>query len=220
MMNKRQVNCQLQNAKCKWQIGYLIFAICSWQCFVVPCLGTPVHAQQDPITKEEVLRQMKPASGIERERPTLWQAWSGWLIVGGVGILAGSLGAVLALRLARRNAPAGALSPHQAALKELARVEGLGLPQKGEYERYCTELSGIMRRYLEQRFRLAATRQTTPEFLDTMKTAGTLTSEQRALLRDFLEQCDLVKFAQATPPAESLANLSQALERFVRQTGG
>ena len=58
----------------------------------------------------------------------------------------------------------------------------------------------IIRRYLEDRFELRAPELTTEEFLTVAGTPVLLSHEHQKLLRDFLRQADLVKFAgvQAT----------------------
>ena len=52
-----------------------------------------------------------------------------------------------------------------------------------------------MRRYLEDRFELRAPELTTEEFLDVAGSANRLSHDHQSLLRDFLRQADLVKFA-------------------------
>ena len=58
-------------------------------------------------------------------------------------------------------------------------------------------MSGVLRHYLEKRFGLPATEQTTTEFLDGLRRSTLLTAEQQEALRAFLGQCDLAKFARA-----------------------
>jgi uncharacterized membrane protein len=165
----------------------------------------------------EVERQMKPSSGIEPVEQPWYASWPLWAMVAGVALMGIATGAILAGRSARARA-GGPAGPHTRALAELAQLEQLDLPGRGELERYHTELSNIVRRYLESRFRLPATEQTTPEFLESMKSAACLDDDQRRLLRDFLEQCDLVKFARITPSAEESRSLATAARRFIEQT--
>jgi hypothetical protein len=77
-----------------------------------------------------------------------------------------------------------------------------------------------MRRYLELRFRLPASHQTTPEFLTTLSGANLLDPAQQRILRDFLERCDLAKFARAGySPLECQAAARMARD-LVEQTAG
>ena len=94
-----------------------------------------------------------------------------------------------------RRVPAAAQSrrpPEQWALQELGRLDESATADAAAYH---TALSDVVRRYLADRFGLPATRQTTAEFLETVRRSGRLSAEQQALLRDFLERCDLAKFA-------------------------
>jgi hypothetical protein len=176
-----------------------------------------VDASAQP--REDILKEMRPASGIEEEPKSVWSNWPAWLVVAGVVVLGAAVGAGLAIRLIqKKRAPAVAASPQQGAMQEMRRLEAFDLPGQGQQERFSTELSNIVRRYIEQRFRLAATRQTTPEFLAGMGTSARLSSQQQAMLREFLEQCDLAKFAGLSPTPEQCGAMLNAARRFVQDT--
>lgn len=101
------------------------------------------------------------------------------------------------------------------ALEALARKNYL---KQNQIKLYYTELSDIVRHYLENRFHLRAPHMSTEEFLLQAKEESSLTTEQKALLREFLTTCDLVKFAKHTP-TEDEANFSfQAAKRMIEQT--
>lgn len=138
--------------------------------------------------------------------------WLG-LAVAGLGLLAG----LVSLRR-RRSRPAVTLQPHEWAAQELTRIEGLGLPATGAVERFHTLLCDVVRGYLERRFQLPATHQTTAEFLATMRRSPQLTEAQRELLRDFLERCDMAKFARAAPTPEECRAVASMARSFVQQT--
>jgi hypothetical protein len=192
---------RLEKDKGDWQIA-------SWEPIkakVMTEVVSPDLSQMRPITDPEPLPEARP-----------W--WTGALRWGGLAlvVLALLLGA---LELKRRFAPAKPeLAPHEWAIRELARLDALGLPAHGQADRFHTLLSDTMRRYLELRFRMRAPRQTTAEFLEAMRQAPQLTSEQRLLLRDFLERCDLAKFARAEFSAEECQGTSKMARTFVDQT--
>jgi hypothetical protein len=79
-------------------------------------------------------------------------------------------------------------------------------------------LSNVVRRYLEKRFALPARRQTTPEFLQTMQNAPQLSADQQALVRSFLERCDLAKFANAQATAEECAVAADMVAKLLEET--
>jgi hypothetical protein len=138
--------------------------------------------------------------------------WSGAAFVALAAIM-------FALEWRRRHAkPEPDLPPHEWAVRELARLDSLGLPQHGQAERFHTLLSDTIRRYLELRFQLRAPRQTTAEFLEAMRNAPQLDTDQRNLLRDFLERCDLAKFARADYSADECRATADMARTFVDQT--
>lgn len=83
---------------------------------------------------------------------------------------------------------------------------------------FCTEVSLIIRVYLEGRFDLQAPDRTTEEFLFELQTSKYLDDSHKDLLGDFLSECDLVKFAKAEPPENELRRLHEAAGRLVGET--
>jgi len=75
-----------------------------------------------------------------------------------------------------------------------------------------------LRKYLEGAFRVSAPEMTTEEFLDAAAASGVLTLGHRELLRDFLNQCDLVKFARYRATKEEADSVYAAARRFVDET--
>jgi hypothetical protein len=147
--------------------------------------------------------------------PLSWTRWLPWagIATAVAGLVAGGWG------LRRRFAPvAPPLAPHEWAARELDRLEALQLPEAGEAERYHTLLSDVVRVYLERRFSLPASQQTTAEFLETMRRSPQLTPAQQGLLRDFLERCDMAKFARAAPPPEECRALAAMARSFVKES--
>lgn len=83
---------------------------------------------------------------------------------------------------------------------------------------FFVELSGIVRRYLERRFALRAPELTTERFLEFVSGSPDLTESHQALLRDFLRQSDLVKFAHLIPSRESIGEAIAFAGRFLDET--
>jgi len=160
------------------------------------------------------LRDITPPEAPPGPPPswTRWLPWAG-IAVAVAGLVAG--GWSLRRRLA---VPAPPLTAHEWAARELERLEALHLPEAGEAERYHTLLSDVVRAYLERRFNLPASQQTTAEFLETMRRAPQLTPAQQGLLRDFLERCDMAKFARAAPPPQECRAVAAMARSFVQET--
>ncbi len=106
---------------------------------------------------------------------------------------------------------------------EMARTELDALlagprPTAEKVDAYFVDLSGIVRRYLENRFAVRSPELTTERFLELVSDSPDLRDAHQALLRDFLLQCDLVKFAHHIPSPESIAQAIEAAERFIHET--
>jgi hypothetical protein len=147
--------------------------------------------------------------------PPGWPRWPVWILP---PFVMATLALVLWLRLRRKPETPRPLLPHEWAAAELDRVEALGLPAKGDINRYHTLLSDVVRRYLELRFQLRAPQQTTAEFLKAVQGAPQLPPEQRDVLRDFLERCDIAKFSGASPTSLECEEAAAMARSLVAQT--
>ncbi len=147
-----------------------------------------------------------------------WQRILGGVLV----LLALGLAAYLAWRwwrarqrrLAQPEPPPPPLPPHLWASREL----DLALRLLGDPDAFCTELSRILREYLERRFGWNAPDRTTEEFLHSLRQEAVLGADQREALADFLGRCDLVKFARHDPTETELRELLSAALRLVSET--
>src|ERR1043166_488392 len=82
--------------------------------------------------------------------------------------------------------------------------------------RFGIRVSDVLRRYVTEQFDLPVTKQTSVEFLAALAKASPFSSEEKILLGDFLNRCDLIKFARYdATPADSRLLLEEAV-RFVK----
>jgi hypothetical protein len=107
---------------------------------------------------------------------------------------------------------------HDAALAALQALLARGLIETNQFEPFYVDVSAIVRRYLEARFRLHAPEQTTEEFLRDVSSAEALSFQHQKLVANFLDQCDLVKFARFQPGQTDMRAAFAAAERLVRET--
>ena len=110
------------------------------------------------------------------------------------------------------------LEPHKVALNALRDLLAKGWIESENAEPFYIELSSIIRRYLEHRFGLRAPERTTEEFIREAATSRLLSSDHQLLTSEFLEQCDLVKFARHRPVRYDMQNGYNAAERLVLET--
>jgi uncharacterized repeat protein (TIGR01451 family) len=107
---------------------------------------------------------------------------------------------------------------HVIAFRELERLKSEELWQKGEIKKYYTELTEILRQYLENRFRVYSLELTTAETLETLVKTGFKKNGSYNDLKTVLTGADLVKFAKYNPVASENENHFQTSWNFVLAT--
>ena len=83
---------------------------------------------------------------------------------------------------------------------------------------FCILVSDTVRYYLEERFDIHAPERTTEEFLRELQSTNLLLKDQKESLENFLESCDLVKFAKYEPGVTELQDLHDSAVRLVEET--
>ncbi|MDQ1257931.1 MAG: hypothetical protein QG656_2539 [Candidatus Hydrogenedentes bacterium] len=183
---------------------------------VAPAMALRVRA----LTEEELAaaQEFAPNAPPESLPTPLWQTWPFWAAVAcTIALLAGATVLLIRRRerIERAAPPAPAWEVAYARLRELDQRQ---LPKTGKFEAYYVDLSAILRYYIEDRFRLHAPEQTTPEFLDTSSRSGAFNEIHQKLLASFLRHCDRVKFARYEPAVEEMDNSFAVVLQFVDET--
>ncbi len=125
--------------------------------------------------------------------------------------------ALYGLRRRRRLRRTPELLPYELALQRLDEIRTLMRPAHAR--EFCIAISDVIRSYIEQRFNVTATRQTTEEFLrDLLQDANAPLAQHQALLGEFLHQCDFVKFAALSLTLNNMEALRQSARTFVLET--
>lgn len=109
------------------------------------------------------------------------------------------------------------LPPHVVAMNGLENLKGKKLWQAGKVKDYYTELTDIVRIYIEDRFDVQAVEMTTEEILQGMKDTDT-GREAIKRLSHTLILADLVKFAKEQPLALDNENCMRDTIDFVKET--
>ncbi len=101
---------------------------------------------------------------------------------------------------------------HEVALEQLKELETSSLLEEGKVKKYYIEISEIIRRYIEGRFFIVALELTTFELLQKLESEN-VEAEAIRMIQEFLESCDLAKFAKYVPAEEkNRAALSRGVE--------
>ena len=107
---------------------------------------------------------------------------------------------------------------HIIAYNALKELEAKQLIEKNHIKEFYYELSNILRHYIEDRFALKAPERTTEEFLLELNNDKNFPNEYRGLLKKFLIESDLVKFANHTVTSENAHNAEDRTVEFIDQT--
>ncbi len=144
--------------------------------------------------------------------PSLLEKWQPLLYTCG-GLLLIALALWFYLRMKRQ--PEVAISPADRALNELNHI--LRQAEATTADDYAARASEIIRSYIRAQFSISAPNQTTEEFLSGAKNHAQLAGHH-ALLEEFLQTSDVVKFAASGLSLDAKKQLHACGDRFVRET--
>jgi len=162
------------------------------------------------------LRDIKPPFNL----PTDWLKWL--LMIGGLLLI---LGIALAIYLHYRNQSGEGpvfrkevVRPaHEIALEELEALEQSNLLGEMQHKAFFTELSDILRRYVEGRYYIKAMEETTSELMASMNDAE-ISADDVDYLQKSLTNCDLVKFAKFIPSDNQTSDTVKLARAFIERT--
>ena len=173
-------------------------------------------------TVNQKMYDIKPLIGVDRD-PLSWVRTLGWVLL--VLMLAGI--AVYWFFIRKKplspEEEEALLPPFERAMLELKRLETSRYLIQDEFKQYYTELTDIVRSYLEEEVHVSALESTTSELiqkLELLKDAGQLKLEPDTLnqFRKILETADLVKFAKSRPEVSQAEQDRLVVESIVVKT--
>jgi hypothetical protein len=102
-----------------------------------------------------------------------------------------------------------ALPPYEEAIERLQKLDQKLLWQNNEIKKYYSELTEIVRAYIEKELKIPALESTTDELVETLSdfnNADTLDTSKETIkkLKGLLSEADLVKFAKSKPMAHEI----------------
>jgi len=172
-----------------------------------PTAPTTAAAPQTSASNEDI-HDIRGLIAIPYE--WLWAAYV-------LGTIAIAVALYYAWQFFRRRIKAKAKLPHEIALEKLEAARALMTPDS--VREYAFTVSEIIRVYIEQRFGEKAARRTTEEFLsDLLQQTDTPLTQHRALLEDFLNHCDLIKFARWGATVRELESMQESARTFILDT--
>ena len=115
------------------------------------------------------------------------------------------------------DTPEPMLPPHEVAIEKLKVLAKEKLWQQGLVKKYQSELTFIIREYLEGRFQILALEMTTGEILQALRGLEIEPSELKNL-DEILNIADLVKFAKARPDLDIHQQFLIKAKQFILST--
>lgn len=173
----------------------------------------------DTITRE--IYDIKPLIPVEKNSADI--PFFVWIILG-ILILAGLVyWFYFRKKRLSEDEKEALLPPYDRALLELKRLEKSRYLIQDEYKKYYSELTDIVRSYLEEDVHISALESTTGQLiskLELMKDAGALKigSDTIDQFKKILETADLVKFARSKPESSKAEQDRKAIEQIVIKT--
>jgi hypothetical protein len=161
----------------------------------------------------EVSRELGPPPAKLDASPG-WPWWI-WPAAGLASIPLGLVALVMLRRRKERAVRRQQLGAFDAAMRRLTALKGRPVPEGDELDDWYVELSGIVRRYLEDRLQIRAPELTTEEFLTSAQSHSHLEREVRAGLSRFLAACDQVKFAGYRPDTDESQETLELAEELL-----
>jgi len=107
---------------------------------------------------------------------------------------------------------------HLIALRRLNKLREEKLHQKGKVKDFYTELSNIIRAYIENRYNFLALESTSTEILFVFENKKLLESEAMQIIKQLFYTADMVKFAKYLPTQNSNDRSLDLAEEFINTT--
>jgi len=168
---------------------------------------TPLHhCSITPLLLAEEFHDIAP--------PIDYSLLSPWLIFLGMFVLLTAIGLIVwfVAKSFRRPTPPQPPRERVLALLEQIRAQITAI----DPYRFSIRVSDILRGYVTEQFGLPVTRQTSVEFLNGLRGSSPFSEDERSLLEDFLNRCDLIKFARYEATTSDSELLLEEAIRFVK----
>ncbi|WP_244178459.1 hypothetical protein [Maribacter litoralis] len=173
-------------------------------------------------TLNQKMYDIKPLINVEKSNYTFWK----YLIIGLLILLI--LGGLLYWFVFRKKPlteeeKVALLPPYDRALLELKQLENSKYLIQDEYKQYYSELTTIVRSYLEEDAHITALESTTGQLiekLELLKDAGELKLDDDTIkqFQQILQTADLVKFAKNKPSTSVAEQDRKLVEQIVEKT--
>lgn len=164
--------------------------------------------------------EIRDIAPILRQPYTFWEIFR-WVLLA-LLVAAVVVAAIFVIKRMKEKKPlitipkAPPLPPDARALQALEDLRQRQLWQQGMVKEYHTELTDILRNFLEEAYHIQSTEMTSDQTLDAFAACPAHTPERASMLQQILQTADMVKFAKSEPlPFQHDNSLNYAVE-FVK----
>jgi hypothetical protein len=181
-------------------------------------LGTLKVEIRSALTSQDSMVAPRDITGARPPTPDPWRAWQVALLVIWTCVALAGVGTLIGAWRDRVRKGARVPRPEEwalAALGDLARFDWIAA---GEARELYYRLTEIVRGYVESKFGLRAPEMTTAEFLTALARNRSALPYDAEKLGQFLEACDMVKYAALDPRREDSDDALATARAFVHST--
>ena len=177
----------------------------------------PIAVRTIPITSDTT--SITPIKTIIKE-PLKFQDILPYLL-GIIGVVALAIGVIWWRRSQNKELVPSYVPPppppHEVAMRKIKALRDKQLWQKGQIKAFQSELTYIVREYLENRFGVPALESTTESTLQYVRQLD-IDNKWPQKLKEMFYVADMVKFAKAMPPADFHHKVLDEAQAFIIET--
>lgn len=173
-------------------------------------------------TTKQKMYDIKPLMAVEKSYAKFWKILL-WIVLGLLVIGGLVYWFFLRKKPLTEEEKVALLPPYDRALLQLKELENSKYLIQDDYKKYYSELTNIMRSYLEEDVHVAALESTTDQLierLELLRDSGELDLDEDTIqqFKKVLQTADLVKFAKSKPETKVALQDRAAVEQLVVKT--
>jgi len=176
------------------------------------------------INAQDTIKEIAPINDIIREKK-VWTDYKWWIIAAAALLLVllalwllpkmfSSRTEETAVKKRKKPKPPA----HIVALQKLEKLKKEKIWKEGKVKEFQSQLTHILREYLENRYHIKALEQTTSEIINSLNNID-MPEKYISLISEILQIADMVKFAKAKPGEDINEKFLDKTIEFVKETG-
>ncbi|MFD0963192.1 hypothetical protein [Pseudofulvibacter geojedonensis] len=172
-------------------------------------------------TTKQKMYDIKPITEVEKPSSG-FPFWILYILLGLVA-LAGVLYLIFFRKTKKEKREENKLPPFEKAIQQLSSLDNSSLLEQSEYKKYYSQLTDVLKKYLEEEVYSNALEQTSDELitkLELLRDSGELPLSREVIqdLKKVLQTSDLVKFAKSQPDLGAAKVDRNTIESVINET--